>query len=241
MNINQSNFKYYKLLNKKQIKQIKKSMTPVLQPKRKQFGFLKPPASSTVKSNGIITIFNHVSNLTPIKEIQNNKKCFNLINYNFDTLPINSNGRNINEINKKSELVCTISNQRNVYLKTIANKQHNHQQLQFYPKIYDFNAQTKLREYKVLRLPIKLETKSVATSRINGNQLIQQLINDRRENTFVYETCRLCGKSGHENNKCFYYRENDIKNISWILNKIKKIDKNTNNTNHDFTSKSLYF
>ena len=87
---------------------------------------------------------------------------------------------------------------------------------------------------------------TTTTNRINGTQLIQQLINNNRRsenNTFIYDKCRLCGKSGHENNQCFYYRENDIRNISWVLNKIKKINNsmNNNNNNDDFSSKSLYF
>lgn len=201
-------------------------MNPVLTPKRKQYGFLKPPSARLP-----LLIQPNMSPSTSVPKESNNflnKKCFNMTNYNFDSLPFKQ---------ESTRLADRYPNQSRTHMHRISNR-----------SVYDLNISNRLRDHSVLRLPICVQIHNSSMiknsnylNKIDATQIVQQLIKGHRDNSIIYENCQSCV---YETSRCFSCRENYSRKVSWVSNSITRLSKNnTKNLNfkENNTQKSSYF
>jgi hypothetical protein len=212
-------------------------MAPVILPKRKKFGFLKPPSlkilsnqnetsksieeSSSSKHSQAETIPIEVATsfLPPAqpvktKELQCSIKGFNLINYNFDSLP------QIDEVKytPTEKFVSSIK---------IRLQRQTADFLQL--KAYQDFIQSRNNLKAILKLPFKLQgQKNNQTSHFTKNKIdstvqsANELLKERKEQKLFYTHCSNCNMIHKSQNlKCINCQTIDLSDVSWASNRIK--------------------
>lgn len=208
-------------------------MNPVLLPKRKEFGFLKPP--STIVSSSITITSLSSSQRKQFEQIhpyqqtqltaQNHKlnqkdyesKQFNIQNYLFDPLKVKyeiSNHLFGKSYTKKQPSISTSNNQ-------IKGEQFHRPA---YRGLSGSNGRNQIRRHQIITVPIsfnspnRLANSSKNLNKIDATQFLQQLMNKRREKTMFNQNCRNCGINFFENNRCLYCEYNNSTNVVWLPN-----------------------
>jgi hypothetical protein len=212
-------------------------MAPVILPKRKKFGFLKPPSlkilsnqnetsksieeSSSSKHSQAETIPIEVATsfLPPAqpvktKELQCSIKGFNLINYNFDSLP------QIDEVKytPTEKFVSSIK---------IRLQRQTADFLQL--KAYQDFIQSRNNLKAILKLPFKLQgQKNNQTSHFTKNKIdstvqsANELLKERKEQKLFYTHCSNCNMIHKSQNlKCINCQTIELSDVSWASNRIK--------------------
>ena len=215
-------------------------MAPVILPKRKKFGFLKPPSlkilsnqnetsksieeSSSSKHSQAETIPIEVATsfLPPAqpvktKELQCSIKGFNLINYNFDSLP------QIDEVKytPTEKFVSSIK---------IRLQRQTADFLQL--KAYQDFIQSRNNLKAILKLPFKLQgqknNQTNQTSHFTRNKIdstvqsANELLKERKEQKLFYTHCSNCNMIHKSQNlKCINCQTIDLSDVSWASNRIK--------------------
>ena len=194
-------------------------MNPVLAPKRKQFGFLKPPSSklpqiiapeldTTSTASTVSTIYK-----ADQSKIKTENKCFNLITYNFDSLP---EKKEQNKILSEKYL-----NTAKIHLQRAANRY----------SFDDWNLRNPIQEYNnILKLPILFHNSNYF-NKIDTNLLVNQLIRgEQSQKKIIYENYASFLSQSLNSREKYYSNskrcESDTHNVSWISTSISKIKRN---------------
>jgi uncharacterized OB-fold protein len=213
-----------------------KQMNPVLLPKRKEFGFLKPPSSSVTSSmsmNGSLRrndLINNNNNTASNARLINSKETSSSSKqaYIFDPLKIKYEISNhlfgksyTNRQTSSSQLMSTAAAAAvGVSTSTPPKSDSITHPRRLFRGMTGYNVRNKIKRHQLLSLPVNFTTNMNQTnnnnklinkgmSKLDATQFLEQLINKRKEKSIYNQNCRNCGINYFENNKCLYCEYNN--------------------------------
>lgn len=214
-------------------------MNPVMLPKRKEFGFLKPPSAVSasllitpsqrklIEQNQSYHHFNYAQSsnapaattttTTSIPRVSVLSKYSNdstkqqqlVQNYLFDPLKVKYEISN--HLLGKS---YTSSTNRADF--TLPKYPHR--------GMSGSSVRNQIKRHQIITVPINSRLINSSTgskssiNKIDATQFLQQLINKRKEKTTISQSCRNCGINYFENNRCLYCEYNNSTNVVWLPN-----------------------